>query len=139
MGDEMGQYSGSGASGRMPKAWRAPRAWRRVAAAGAAGTLAAAAMLAGAAPAAARPAPAALAFSPSPYHYGQVAAGQAASRAFTLANTGGRATGKLTVALAGPAAFTITANTCKHSLAPRKSCTVTVRFAPLGPAPSPPP
>jgi hypothetical protein len=79
--------------------------------------------------AAAKPAPPVLAFTPAPYDYGQVAAGQAASRTFTLANTGGQGTGKLAVMLAGPAAFTITGGSC-HNLAPGKTCTVTVRFTP---------
>jgi hypothetical protein len=78
--------------------------------------------------AAAAPRPPALAFTPAPYDYGQVAAGQAASHTFTLANTGGQGTGKLAVTLAGSAAFTITGDTCQ-SLAPGKTCTVTVRFA----------
>ncbi len=87
--------------------------------------------------AAAKPGPPALAFSPAPYNYGQVAAGGAASQTFTLANTGGQATGRLAVTLTGAAAFTITGDAC-HSLAPGKRCTITVRFAPTGPAPSPP-
>ena len=81
--------------------------------------------------AAAKPRPPVLAFSPAPYNYGQVAAGGAASQTFTLANTGGRATGKLAVTLTGAAAFTITGDTC-HRLAPGKRCTITVRFAPTG-------
>jgi len=81
--------------------------------------------------AAATPRPPALAFTPSPFDYGQVAAGQAASRTFTLANTGGQATGRLQVRLAGSAAFAITGDTC-HSLAPGKTCSVTVRFTPAG-------
>ena len=79
--------------------------------------------------AAARPLPPALVFSPSPYSYGQVAAGQTASQTFTLGNPGRSATGRLTVKLAGAAAFTITGDTCK-SLPPGKRCAVTVRFAP---------
>lgn len=79
--------------------------------------------------AAAKPRPPALAFTPSPYGYGQVAAGHAASRTFTLGNLGRSATGRLAVTLAGAAAFTITGDTCK-SLSPGKRCTVTVRFAP---------
>ncbi len=79
--------------------------------------------------AAAKPRPPVLAFSPAPYDYGQVAAGGAASQTFTLANTGGRATGRLAVTLTGAAAFTITGDAC-HSLAPGKRCTITVRFAP---------
>jgi Abnormal spindle-like microcephaly-assoc'd, ASPM-SPD-2-Hydin len=81
--------------------------------------------------AAAKPRPPVLAFTPSPFDYGQVAAGQAASRTFTLANTGGQGTGRLRVTLAGSAAFTITGDTC-HSLAPGKTCSVTVRFTPAG-------
>ena len=80
--------------------------------------------------AAAKPRPPVLAFTPSPYNYGQVAAGRgAASQTFTLANSGGQATGKLRVTLAGAAVFTITGDSCKN-LAPGKKCTVTVRFAP---------
>jgi hypothetical protein len=81
--------------------------------------------------AAAKPRPPVLAFSPAPYNYGQVAAGQAASQTFTLANTGGRATGRLRVTLTGATAFTLTGETC-HSLGPGKRCRVTVRFAPAG-------
>lgn len=79
--------------------------------------------------AAATPRPPVLAFSPSPYSYGQVAAGQTASQTFTLANSGRSATGRLTVTLTGSAAFTITGHTCK-SLARGKTCAVMVRFAP---------
>ncbi|HYV81170.1 MAG TPA: choice-of-anchor D domain-containing protein [Streptosporangiaceae bacterium] len=88
--------------------------------------------------AAATPRPPTLAFTPSPFDYGQVAAGQAASHTFTLANTGGQATGRLRVTLAGSAAFAITGDTC-HSLAPGKTCLVTVRFTPPAPGPSPRP
>ena len=80
--------------------------------------------------AAAKPRPPVLAFSPAPYNYGQVAAGGTASQTFTLANTGGQATGRLAVTLTGAAAFTITGDTCR-SLAPGKRCTVTVRFTPV--------
>jgi hypothetical protein len=92
------------------------------------------AVLAGAGTAAASPRAASLAFSPAPYNYGQVPAGKTASRTFTLANTGGAATGKLRVQLTGPAAFTITGDTCRHTLKPGKTCTVTVRFAPTSTA-----
>lgn len=71
-----------------------------------------------------------LAFRPAPFDYGQVAVGQWAARTFTLANTGGRASSALMMRLSGPAAFRITADTCRASLAPGKSCTVRVRFAP---------
>src|SRR3984957_6005251 len=76
--------------------------------------------------------PITLAFTPSPYGYGQVTAGQTATQTFTLANTGGKASGALTITLPGSAAFTITADTCKGSLGPGKTCTVTVQFAPAG-------
>jgi len=79
--------------------------------------------------AAAKPRPPVLAFSPSPYNYGQIAAGHTASRTFTLANSGRQGTGRLTVTLTRSAAFTITGDTCK-TLSPGKRCTVTVRFAP---------
>ena len=82
--------------------------------------------------AAAEPQPPVLAFSPAPFDYGQVAPGRTASQTFTLANTGRKATGKLQVRLSGSAAFTITGNTCK-SLAPAKTCTVTIRFTPADP------
>jgi hypothetical protein len=86
-------------------------------------------VLGSAAGAAAKPQPPVLAFSPAPYDYGQVAAGQAVSRTFTLANSGRSATGRLRVTLTGAAAFTIAGDTCR-SLGPGKTCTVTVRFAP---------
>jgi hypothetical protein len=90
----------------------------------------AAAAPAGAATAAAKTGPM-LAFTPSPYDYGQVAVGHTASQTFTLANSGGKGSGKLSVTLSGSAAFTITGKTCTgKSLGPGKSCTVTVQFAP---------
>jgi Cep192 domain 4 len=81
--------------------------------------------------ASASPSPAALAFTPAPYDYGQVTNGQTASQTLTLANSGGKASGALTVTVAGSAQFTITADTCTGiSLAKGKSCTVMVQFAP---------
>jgi hypothetical protein len=78
------------------------------------------------------PPPAALAFTPSPFDFGQVGTGQTSSpQTFTLANTGGQATGALTDTLTGAAAFTVTGDTCTGiSLAAGGTCTVTVRFAP---------
>jgi hypothetical protein len=78
------------------------------------------------------PPPAALAFTPSRFDFGQVGTGQTASpQTFTLANTGGQATGALTDTLTGAAAFTITGDTCTGiSLPAGGTCTVTVRFAP---------
>src|SRR6201996_1667254 len=77
-----------------------------------------------------------VAFSPSPYDYGKVTTGQTATKTFTLANTGSKATGALTVTLTRASgtrstAFAKTADTCTgKSLGPWKSCTVTVQFAP---------
>lgn len=86
-------------------------------------------MLAGAGPAGA--APPSLAFTPSPYSYGQVTVGQTASQTFTVANSGGSASAALTLSLSGSSAFTVTTDTCTGtSLGPGKSCTVSVQFAP---------
>jgi hypothetical protein len=77
------------------------------------------------------PPPPALGVTPSPYDFEEVRTREAASQSFTLANSGGRATGPLTVTLKGAAAFTTTGDTCTGtSLAPGVSCTVTVRFGP---------
>src|SRR5215216_2478900 len=65
------------------------------------------------------------------YDFGTVAVGQTASQTFTLTNSGGSATGILTVALSGSSAFTKTADGCTMiSLGPRRSCSVTVEYAP---------
>jgi hypothetical protein len=73
----------------------------------------------------------ATAFSPSSYDYGTIDAGTTASKTFTLTNSGGSATGALSVSLTGSSAFSVTADTCTaRSLGPRKSCSVTVRYAP---------
>ncbi len=74
--------------------------------------------------------PAALAFQPAPYDFGQVSVGERPERTFTLVNTGGRASGALTFRVSGSAAFTIIADTCPPSLGPGKTCAVSVRFAP---------
>ena len=77
-----------------------------------------------------------LAWSPSTngsYDYGTLdaAASQTKSQTFTLTNSGGAATGMLTVTLSGSAAFTKTADGCSAtSLGPKKSCSVTVQYAP---------
>jgi hypothetical protein len=67
----MAQHSRTGQPRQAVRGW-----WRRVAAA----VLAATAALAGAGPAAAKPKPPVLAFSPSSHDYGQVTTGQTASR-----------------------------------------------------------
>src|SRR5215218_4031584 len=65
------------------------------------------------------------------YDFGTVTVGQTASQTFTLTNSGGSATGILTVALSGSSAFTKTADGCTMiSLGPRRSCNVTVEYAP---------
>ena len=112
-------------AGRPGVSWR-----RRIAAAGAAGALAAAMVAAAAGPAAAG-GPPVLAFTPSPFDYGPVTPGQTATETFTLANTGGSASGMTTIALSGSAEFTITAQRCPGvGLGPGMTCTVTVQFAP---------
>ena len=76
----------------------------------------------------------ALAWSPATngtYDYGAVSPGQTASQTFTLTNSGGSATGMLTVALSGSTAFSITSDVCTGTaLGKRKSCAVTVQYAP---------
>ena len=90
----------------------------------------AAAEVAAAGPAAAKTGPV-LAFTPSPADFGLVATGQTAVQTLTLANSGKSAAHGLKVGLSGPAAFTITGDTCTGtSLGPGMSCAVTVRFAP---------
>jgi VCBS repeat-containing protein len=76
--------------------------------------------------------PPSLAFTPpSPFDFGNVLVGQSASKTFTVMNTGGQATAALRVSRSGDGAFTVTGNTCTAtSLGPKKSCTVTVKFAP---------
>lgn len=72
--------------------------------------------------------------SPGTYSYGSLAAGQTASQVFTLTNSGGSASSALKISLTGSAAFTITADTCTAtSLGPKKSCYVTVSYAPATP------
>jgi hypothetical protein len=72
-----------------------------------------------------------LVFTPSPADFGLVPTGQTATQTLTLANTGGSQAPELAVMLSGPAAFTLTTNTCTGTdLGPGKSCAVTVQFAP---------
>ena len=118
-----------GGSGRLRRAFTA---WRPAVAVAGTLALAGAAVLpgAGTAAAAARPTGPALVFSPSPYDFGQVSPGQSAVQTFILSNSGQKATGKLRVRLSGPAAFSITRNTCRAvRLRPGRACTITVRFA----------
>ncbi len=72
-----------------------------------------------------------IAFTPSSHDYATTDPGTTASQTFVLTNTGGSATGALTVSLSGSSAMSVTADGCTaKSLGPRKSCSVTVRYAP---------
>jgi hypothetical protein len=69
--------------------------------------------------------------SPGTFDYGTVNVGQAESQTFALTNRGGSATGALRVSLGSGAEFSITADACTGTaLGPRKSCSVTVQYAP---------
>ena len=77
------------------------------------------------------PPPPALAWSPTSFDYGTVRVGNTAAQQFRLTNTGGSATGALTVLMAGSAAYAITANACTDTaLGAGKSCLVTVEYGP---------
>jgi len=57
--------------------------------------------------------------------------GQTGSHTFTLTNSDGKSSGLVTVTLTGSSTFSKTADTCTGKrLAPKKSCTVTTRYAP---------
>ena len=73
-----------------------------------------------------------IAFIPSSHDYGTIDASTTASKTFVLRNSGGKATGALKVTLApSPSAFSMAADTCTGtSLGPKKSCSVTVQYAP---------
>jgi virginiamycin B lyase len=91
--------------------------------------------------ASAPPAPASLAFTPTTsagtYDFGTHAVGASVSQTFTLRNSGGSATGALTISLTGSTAFTKTADSCTAiSLGAGKSCSVTVQYNPSGPGAS---
>jgi hypothetical protein len=65
------------------------------------------------------------------FDFGTVGVGDVQSQTFTLTNKGGSASAALKVSLSGPATFTVTSDGCTGtSLGPRKSCTVTVQYAP---------
>ncbi len=75
--------------------------------------------------------PPAMAFSPT-FWATAVHSGTSTTRDFTLTNSGGNATGALTltISLSGP--FTISVDGCTGvSLGPGKSCKVTVQYAPV--------
>ena len=74
-----------------------------------------------------------LTFDPTAWDYGPLAPGATASHTFALKNTGGSATGALSVSItgSGAAAFAKTADSCSAtSLGPNKSCSVTVAYSP---------
>src|SRR5215471_12931848 len=72
--------------------------------------------------------------SPGTYNFGTVNAGQKVSQALTLTNSSGKASGALRITLAGSSAFTKTADTCTGAnLSSKKSCQVTVQYAPTTP------
>src|SRR5436309_296438 len=65
------------------------------------------------------------------FAYGLVGVGHTASQTFTLTNSGGSASAELTITLSGSGAFTLADDNCTGtSLGPRKSCEVTVDYAP---------
>jgi hypothetical protein len=68
-----------------------------------------------------------LAFTPDPGNFGRVTNGQK-SETFALENSGGSATGALTITVQRAPEFTITGTTCRGSLGPGMSCTVTVQL-----------
>ena len=69
--------------------------------------------------------------SPGTYNFGTLNAGQTLSQAFTLTNSGSGSTSALTVKLTGSGAFSVTKDACTGvKLASKKSCSVTVQYAP---------
>lgn len=77
----------------------------------------------------AMPGAAALAIQPSTNDFDMVVVGTPSEAPLDITNTGGSASGPVTVSVTG-ADFTITANTCTAGLAPGAHCTATVRFLP---------
>jgi Regulator of chromosome condensation (RCC1) repeat len=73
-----------------------------------------------------------LVFIPPAYDYGEVPAGQSATKTFTLSNDGTAATGAITISTTGDtAAFPVTAGPCHgRDLAPGHHCTLTIGFRP---------
>lgn len=72
-----------------------------------------------------------LSFTPSSWTAGPIDSGTTTTQTFTLTNTGGKASGAITITLPGSAAFTTTADTCTgRSLGTGKSCSITVQYAP---------
>lgn len=81
---------------------------------------------------AAQPSPS-LSFTPSAVNF-SVSYGEPREFDVTLTNTGGSGTGPLAIEMeAADSLFTISGEACPKSLGARRSCTVTVRFAPTRP------
>jgi len=69
--------------------------------------------------------------SPGTFDYGTIPVGDGESQTFALTNSGRAATGALRVSLGSATEFSITADACTGTaLGPRKSCNVTVQYAP---------
>ena len=74
--------------------------------------------------------PGALTVSPSSYDFGSISVkAVSADTTFTVTNSGGAATGPLTVSAPGNG-FVVAGNGCAAGLAPAKTCAVAVHFAP---------
>ena len=75
-----------------------------------------------------------LSFAPSAngvFDYGSVTVGQTLSQTFTLTNSGGAASGTLTLELSGSTAFTLATDSCTgRSIGPGKSCRIAVQYGP---------
>src|SRR5262249_60091471 len=75
-----------------------------------------------------------LAWSPSTsgaYDYGTVKVGDKPVQTFAVKNSGGTASGALTISVSGSSAFSITSDACTGTaLGKGKSCAVSVEFAP---------
>src|ERR1700722_18171325 len=70
-----------------------------------------------------------ISFNPLLASVGPVAKGASTTKTFTLKNSGGAATGTLSIVLIGSSTFSVTTNSCTGvSLAAGKSCSVTVTY-----------
>jgi hypothetical protein len=104
--------------------------WRRATAAPVVTALVATALFASSAHAGDAPK---IAFDKSAYEFGTVDTGASAAQTLTLKNSGGSATGALTIALSGPGAarYSISDDTCTlEGIGPRKSCSLTATYTP---------
>ncbi len=80
--------------------------------------------------------PAKVVAAPTMAEFGIVTTGTNTTLSIDLTNTGGLATGAITVNITGPDAgmFSVMTNGCTMPLAPQGSCTLVLRFAPVMPA-----